>query len=59
MTLEESKTEWAEAILDIIGGIADNWFLLCRIGVLKWRSDFQEKWVDRLSTIPTIIIYTM
>lgn len=30
-----------------------------QIGVLKWRSEFQEIWVDRASTIPTIIIYTM
>ena len=55
----DGKVDWAEAILDIVGGIADNWFFLCRIGVLKWRSEFEEKWVDRASTIPTIIIYTM
>ena len=35
-----NKQEWAEAVLDLIGGVADNWFFLCRIGVLSWSSKF-------------------
>ena len=29
-----SKKEYFEAILDIVGGIADNWFFLCRVSHL-------------------------
>ena len=51
--------EWLMAVLGFIAGIADNWLYICRIGTLKFKSPFQEKWVSRFSTMPTIGIYTI
>ena len=54
-----SLKEYFEACLELVGSFTDNWFYLCRIGALKWSSAKQEMFVNRCSTVPTIIIYTM
>ena len=38
----------------MLSGICDNWVFLERINLVKWRSKFEEDWVDWGSTAFTI-----
>lgn len=35
-----SRKEYFEALLDIVGGVADNWFFLCRVSGLSIHPSF-------------------
>jgi hypothetical protein len=41
---------WICATFDFCSELFDNWYYFVRIGVHKWQTPWQEKWVDWLST---------
>lgn len=46
-------------IVDIFGCIFDNWVWLKRIGMVKYRTEWQENWVDWLSSACTLSVINM
>lgn len=57
--VSDTRFNLVSRLLFLISGFFDNWFYLGRIGLYKFRSDNESKWISRFGTTATIIAYAM
>lgn len=48
---KQDMLKWIMQTADFLSEFFDNWFFLVRVGLIRYYSKWQEKWVDYISSL--------